>query len=195
MIELQDISFSYEKNTNANDILTHFSLSIPVGKRTALLAPSGWGKTTLLFLIAGLLKPESGQISFPMENPAFSMVFQENRLIENSSIKRNLSVVSNHLTASALEKALDAVALNYPPSKKVRELSGGEKRRLSILRALCADYDILLMDEPFTGLDAETKQKVIDYILHETEGKIVILVTHNMSEAEALGCDVIQLVE
>ncbi len=193
-IDIKDISFSYEKNIyEKNNILTHFSLALPIGKRTALLAPSGWGKTTLLFLIAGLLKPESGQISYPMENPAFSMVFQENRLIENSSIRQNLSLVSNHLTTTQLQEALNAVGLNYPSAKKVRALSGGEKRRISILRALCADYDILLMDEPFTGLDDDTKQKVIDHIIHKTEGKTVILVTHNASEAEALGCDIIQL--
>lgn len=187
-IKLKDISFSYE-----NNILEHFSLSIPISGRTALLAPSGWGKTTLLFLIAGLLKPENGEIIYPIRNPQFSMVFQENRLIENASIKRNLTLVQNQLTTTQLQAHLDAVGLNYPPAQKVRNLSGGEKRRLSILRALYADYDILLLDEPFTGLDEDTKQKVITHILQETEGKTVILVTHNVWEAQALQCDIVQL--
>lgn len=121
------------------------------------------------------------------------MIFQENRLLEHTNIFQNLMLVQKNLTASQAKNALEAVRLPYPLSKKIHELSGGEKRRVSILRALCADYDILLMDEPFTGLDPDTRQEVIDHILKQTEGKTVILVTHDIEEAKALGCEVIRL--
>lgn len=187
-IQLKNITFSYE-----NNIFTDFSLNIPAGKRTALLAPSGFGKTTLLFLIAGLLKPQSGQILYPYDNPVFSMIFQENRLLEHASIRRNLTFVQKNLTDMQIQNDMHAVRLSYPLTQKVSSLSGGEKRRVSILRALCADHDILLMDEPFTGLDADTRQDVIDYILQKTAQKTLILVTHDPTDAEALGCEVIRL--
>lgn len=188
-IDLKNISFSYGEKT----ILDNFSLSFPVNKKTALLAPSGWGKTTVLYLIAGLLKPDSGEIHYPFAQPSFSMVFQENRLLESASIKRNLTLVQKQLSSEQLHTQLAAVELNYPLKRKVRQLSGGEQRRLSIVRALCADYDILLLDEPFTGLDNTTKQKVIEHILHQAEGKTVLLVTHDIGEAKSLGCGIITL--
>lgn len=188
-IKLQNISFSYGEKI----ILDAFSLSLPVGEKTALFAPSGWGKTTLLYLIAGLRKPDCGEISYPFATPDFSMVFQENRLLESAGIKRNLTLVQNQLSSEQLVSQLAAVGLNYPLKEKAGRLSGGEQRRLSILRALCAAYDILLLDEPFTGLDEETKQKVIGYVKRQTEGKTVILVTHDIAEAQRLGCNIVTL--
>lgn len=188
-ISLTNISFSYSHGEKM--ILDNISLSFPIHKRTALFAPSGWGKTTLLHLIAGLQKPDSGTIHIPFNKPTFSMVFQENRLLEASSIQRNLSLVKQQLSPEQMRSHLAAVGLSYPLKKKACELSGGEARRLSIVRALCADYDILLLDEPFTGLDEETKQQVITYVRQQTIGKTVILVTHNIEEAQSLDCEII----
>lgn len=186
-IELNNISFSYDGKA----IFKNFSLAFPFKQRTAILAPSAWGKTTLLYLISGLLKSDTGEIRFPLTNPTFSMVFQENRLLKSASILHNLTLVQNQLSTKQITAQLAAVGLTCPLKQKPRQLSGGEQRRLSIVRALCADYDILLLDEPFTGLDGATKQKVIGYVRRQTEGKTVILVTHDSEEAKSLGCHII----
>ena len=118
------------------------------------------------------------------------MVFQENRLLESQSIMRNLKLVNPALTPEAVTDALKSVGLPYRVDKKVCKLSGGEKRRIAILRALMASYDILLLDEPFTGLDEENKLLMMEFIKTKAMGHTAILVTHNKEEAEFWGCKI-----
>lgn len=185
-IKIQNVSFSYGEKP----IFTHFSALFQGGKKTAVMAGSGSGKTTLLHLISGLLVPSCGQISYPVVSPRFSFVFQENRLLENASIMRNLRLVNPALSTEQIHEALAHAGLTKQYAhKKVRLLSGGEKRRTALLRALLAEYDILLLDEPFTGLDTKTKEGLLAYTNASTEGKTVLLVTHSQQEAEALGCE------
>ncbi len=167
------------------------------------MAPSGSGKTTLLHLIAGLLKPQTGKIVYPWTHPRFSMVFQENRLLEQETLLDNLRFITPDLDMESVQNLLEQAGLrNYityrQDSRKcttppVGRLSGGEKRRIAIIRSLLAKYDILLMDEPFTGLDEVSKNQIIALIKNMTKDKTVICVTHNQKEAEALGCNILTL--
>lgn len=195
-IEIVNLSFSYNKNKERY-IFKDFNLEIKRGHSTAIMAPSGAGKTTLLFLIAGLLEAESGSVIYPYKNPKFSMVFQENRLLEYETVSKNLELINPSLTRENIKNLLFMSGFDENPEKfaqnKVRKLSGGEKRRVSILRALVAEYDILLLDEPFSGLDEKSKHQMVKLIKEKTEEKTKILITHNLEDAQLLDCDIVRI--
>lgn len=183
---IHDLSYSYSDTP----VFEHINETFNVGQMNVLMSPSGSGKSTLLSLIAGILTTQSGRIEYPVTAPRFSMVFQENRLLESQSIMRNLRLVNPALTPEAVTDALKSVGLPYRVDKKVCKLSGGEKRRIAILRALMASYDILLLDEPFTGLDEGNKLLMMEFIKTKAMGHTTILVTHNKEEAEFWGCKI-----
>ena len=188
-ISIHNISFSY----NDKDVFKDFSATFTEGETTTIMSPSGKGKTTLLYLISGLLTPENGDISYSIPSPKFSMVFQDDRLIEASSITNNIKLINPNLNKNDISLCLEALGLYGYDNKRVKHLSGGEKRRVAIARAILADFDILLMDEPFTGLDDDTKEIVIQYIKERTAGKTVLLVTHNKTEAQKFGNSIITI--
>ena len=194
-ITIDNISFSYRDSKLQNDknVFCNYSASFPAEQLSVIMAPSGRGKTTLLYLLAGLLEVIEGSISYPVSKPRFSCVFQDSRLIEHISVAANLRFVNSKLSDEAIENCLSELRLDGYIHKKVKHLSGGEKQRVAIARALLAEYDILLMDEPFTGLDDEVKNIVINYIKSRTAKKTVLLVTHDKNEADALGGSVITL--
>ena len=106
------------------------------------------------------------------------------RLIESSSVLKNIALVnSNVANTDELNNCLEALDIKSLINKKVSTLSGGEKSRVAIARALMAEYDILLLDEPFNGLDDETKIRTMEYVKEKTAHKTVLLVTHNKDEA------------
>ena len=179
-INIENISFAYEDKI----VFENYSQRFPIGETSVIMAPSGFGKTTLLYMIAGLISPTNGNINIPINNPKFSFAFQDLRLIESLNVKKNITLVNSNISTNDLEKCLEALAIKDLADKKVSTLSGGEKSRVSIARALMADYDILLLDEPFNGLDDTTKDKVIKYIKEKTVHKTVLLVTHNNDEAD-----------
>lgn len=179
-ISIENISFSY----NNKNVFTDYSQIFPIGKTSVIMAPSGFGKTTLLYLIAGLIRPTKGEIVIPIEQPKFSVAFQDLRLIESLSVAKNITLVNSGLKNSKeLNDCLDALDIKSLAHKKVATLSGGEKSRVSIARALLAEYDVLLLDEPFNGLDDETKLCTMKYVKEKTANKTVLLVTHNKDEA------------
>ena len=141
------------------------------------MGPSGCGKTTLLRILLGLETADAGTIT-GLEGRRMSAVFQEDRLCENVSAVSNLRLVNPALSRRAAEAALTELGLGEALSQPVREFSGGMKRRVAILRALLAEFDLLLADEPFKGLDEETKRQTMAYFAEHTRGKTVILVTH-----------------
>lgn len=175
-IKIQNLSFSYQAQ---KPILTNFSASIELGSKIAITAPSGYGKTTLLLLLAGLLKPQEGTILFPPSCKKVSMVFQENRLLPSINILKNIKLVNPRLSEYAILTLLKKTGLSSYALKKPAYLSGGEQRRVAIVRALAADYDLLLLDEPFTGLDIDTKKHMIDFIEEQANNKTIVLVSHN----------------
>ena len=168
-------------------VLTDFSYTFKSGKTTAVMGPSGCGKSTLISILMGVLPYDSGELSPKNGEFRRSAVFQENRLCENLTAAANIRLVTGkRLSNAEIAKELTAVGLSGCENKPVRELSGGMKRRVALLRALLAEYDALFLDEPFKGLDSETKGMILDYTKKMTEGRTVILVTHDKAECDAL---------
>lgn len=191
-----DVSISLtnvSKSFGNNQVLKNFTATFPKGKVTAIMAPSGGGKTTLLRILMGLEQADSGTIS-GMEGLRLSAVFQEDRLCSNLSPSANIRLTSPKISKSEAAAALNAVGLDGCSHQPVRELSGGMRRRVAILRALMADYDILFLDEPFKGLDETTKELVIRDTKLRCANKTVLLVTHDEDEAVAMdACQILGL--
>lgn len=153
---------------------------------------SGIGKTTLLRLMAGLEKPDEGTVIYGQ----VSMVFQEDRLLEDTDIYTNLyAVLGKDFQKSESDRHLEQVELKDMGNVKVKELSGGMKRRTAIVRAILKSSDILLLDEPFKGLDMELKRKVIKYVKANTKDRIVIMVSHDVEECRQMGGKLMNLKE
>ena len=182
MIELQNVDKKFRDIHAADQI----SAKIQDGMIFGLVGSNGAGKSTLLRMVSGIIKPDSGEI-LGMEGQKLSAVFQEDRLCENTTPVSNIRLVNPSLSKEEAQGMLRDLGLEGSLGQPVRTLSGGMKRRVAILRALAADYDVLLCDEPFKGLDQATKALVMDYFLGKTKGKTVILVTHDQGETEALG--------
>ena len=158
-----------------------------------LSEPSGAGKTTLLRILCGLEVADSGTV---LKSPDAKtvMMFQEDRLLENLSVMANIMLAiqahsqeQKQNARGRIKEALCAVGLEGTENKTVFELSGGQKRRVALLRTLFADADILLFDEPLKGLDETLKQQVIGFVKPFVESKIVIWVTHTPEEVKLLG--------
>ena len=189
-IKLIDISKAYGSNV----VFDRFSCQFEEGAVSCIMGPSGQGKTTLLRILSGLEKPDNGQVS-GMLNQRKSIVFQEDRLCENLSVASNIRLVCRKpLKASVIIEAMSAIGLASDCVKQmVRSMSGGQRRRVAILRALMAEYDVLFMDEPFKGLDMETKERVMLYTKEQSRGKTVIFVTHDEAECAVMSGRIIYL--
>ena len=168
-------------------VLSKFDLVLERGI-TCIMGASGKGKTTIVNVLAGLVQADTGSVNIP-SGTKFSFVFQEDRLLEWESALTNVLFVTTNAKKNAprAEELLTEAKLSDSIHKKARELSGGMKRRVAICRALIADYDILILDEPFKGLDANIKPRIIDMVKNHTKGKIVVAITHESFEAKYLG--------
>lgn len=182
--------------------LKPFSAVFKAGKVNALTGASGSGKSTLLRLILGLEAPSDGTVTFVDENgtavkPSKSVTFQENRLIPSLTVRANLKLVENPKEPFSDEYLLGffkSFDLSFEIFKqKVSELSGGMARRISLIRAFLVPSDLILLDEPFKGLDLQTKRKVIESLTLLWNNKTVILVTHDLTELEGLEANIISL--
>lgn len=184
-IGLEQVSFSY----GSTDVVQCVTWELPASGVLCLWGPSGCGKTTLLRLLAGLEKPDAGTVNGAER---VSMVFQEDRLLPWLSALQNVTTVGVADTvARDFLRALGLVEeemLSLPA-----HLSGGQQRRVALARALAADSDLLLLDEPFNGLDEDTWQNVVPLIAAYAVHKPVVLVTHIREQAEALGATVLDL--
>ncbi len=173
-----------EKRYGDKVVLRDFSARFPGGECTCIMGPSGCGKTTLLRLILGLETLDGGQIlgrSFPM-----AVVFQENRLFEDFSALSNVTAVCPRERRPEAARHLMALGLGENLHAPVRTLSGGMKRRVAVARAVLAPGEVLVLDEPFTGLDRDTKAAVLAYLKDHTQGRTLLLVTHDPAERDAL---------
>lgn len=180
------------KRYGGQTVLNELTLSFEEGGCYCLMAPSGGGKTTLFRILAGLEQADSGKL-VGFEGAKLAMVFQENRLCEQLTPVTNVAMVQTAPDRKRIEAELSKI---LPPSclcQTAATLSGGMKRRVAIARALLSDSDILLMDEPFTGLDEENREKVMDYVKEKKGDRLLLLTTHRPEEAEALGATVINL--
>ncbi len=167
-------------------VLNNFNAKFPCNKKSSIMAPSGKGKTTLLKIILGLISADTGNID-GIEDKKIVAVFQEDRLCENLSAVVNISIATG-VSKQRIVSSLKEIGLEGSTDAPVSTLSGGMKRRVAILRAILADADIILLDEPFKGLDDDTKQDVIALVNKYTVGKTVLLVTHQAQEIFDLGC-------
>ncbi len=181
------------KRFDSIEVLKNLNLTIPHGQITCILGSSGIGKTTLLNILLGLIRADSGDVE-GLEGKKIVAVFQEDRLVENlSSIKNVQLACSKKTTRKDLIDDFARVGLEGFEDKPVSELSGGMKRRVAIIRAVFVDSDVIVMDEPFKGLDVKLKSKVIEYIRDKTRGKTVIIVTHSLEEVEELKANKVEL--
>lgn len=160
------------------EVLKDISAEIPAGSFAVVTGESGIGKTTLLRLLMGLEVCNSGEIIFE-GGKTISAVFQENRLLPEFSAYQNVKAVCPLRKKAEILEALaklipDADFLKSP----VENFSGGMQRRVAIVRAMLADSDLILMDEPFSGLDAENKEKALAFIKEEQKGRSVIFALH-----------------
>lgn len=183
-IVLNDVCRAFGEKT----VLHNLSICLKAGTITGLMAPSGAGKTTLLRILMGLEQPQQGTIT-GLEGLRISAVFQEDRLCDYLNAVDNIRLVSPSVPKQQARQALEAVGLGGSAEQPVRELSGGMRRRVAILRALLAPYDLLLMDEPFRGLDVETKAIVMEDVRMRCAGRTVLLVTHDVGELDAMGVE------
>ncbi len=199
MLTIESLSKTYSDGTEA---LSTVNLTMQAGEIVAIVGGSGCGKTTLLRLIAGLDQATRGRIQVDGEtiqssHPAIGIVFQEPRLLPWLKVADNVGFGLSNLTKAEREarvnEALSRVGLGDYAERWPRELSGGQQQRVSIARALVATPKALLLDEPFSALDAFTRASLHEHLLAlwEASRPTVVLVTHDVEEAVSLGDRVI----
>ena len=187
-LEIRRLSKRFGEKTLFED------LSLTVDRPMILWASSGWGKTTLLRILMGLETPDSGTVSGVGRVGA---VFQEDRLCPQLTAVQNVELVlentksdyKQQIVRDLQQLGLDEAALDLP----VRKLSGGQKRRAALLRAVWAESDTLLLDEPFTGMDPETMKKAASLLKERCQRKPVLLATHDREAIGELGWPVLRL--
>ena len=180
MIRLDRVSFSYGEKQMMHD----FSLSIEKENVLCLFGESGCGKTTVLRLLLGLEKPDSGNI-YGIGKWKAAAVFQEDRLLPFWSLQKNIALTATD--AGAAEENMKALGLLEVKDKAISSLSGGMKRRAAIARALSAAFDYLILDEPFTGLDDENIRRAAAHIRAVAKDRPIVMVTHSESEIAYMG--------
>ena len=180
------------KNFGTHAVLQNFNWT--VDRPMVLMGASGCGKTTLLRILSGLETADSGTVT-GVVTPA--IVFQEDRLCPQLNAVQNVTLVlpgvenqyKEQIISDFQQLGMELAALQLP----ARRLSGGQKRRVALLRALWAPSDTLLLDEPFTGMDPDTLQRAAALLRQRCAGKPVLLATHDESAIRALGWPVVEL--
>lgn len=175
MLKIQNLSYKYGKSLVIDDLTYEFEC----GKVSAIIGESGIGKTTLLNLIADLIDAPNGKITTDIKKIGY--VFQEPRLFDWMSALENVSTVSDDATA---RKILTKMGLSDAIYKYPQELSGGMKQRVAIARALAYDPELVILDEPFKGLDPEMRREISEFVFSTLKNKTVIMVTHDTEDLE-----------
>ena len=182
MLALRNISKSFDGQA----VLRNISFDFPERAVTALRGPSGCGKTTLVNIILGLLAPDAGEVLLPA-GARMAAVFQEDRLIEHFSAARNVRLTAPAtVTDGQIHDALAALGLEEG-DKRVSQFSGGMRRRVAVARAALYRPQILLLDEPFKGLDEDMRARTASFLCRACAEATVVLVTHDADEAALMG--------
>ena len=180
-ILIEHLSKSYGETVVFRD----FSARLPLGETSVITGVSGSGKTTLLRLILGLEMPDEGAITgVPARRAA---VFQEDRLCPQLTALENVLLIAGRKREREARDMLARLGLGKSLAVPAAELSGGMRRRCALARALCAEFDLLALDEPFKGLDEANRRAAMDAVRALPGDKTVLLVTHDAAEAEFFG--------
>lgn len=206
LLEVRDVCLTYHSMSGETSALSHISFQLMPGEFLAIVGPSGCGKSTLLNLICGLLKPEQGSILMDgtpicSGDSRIGYMLQKDHLLEWRSIYKNVLLgleVRHEITPEKLariEEMLVTYGLDKFRNSRPSQLSGGMRQRAALIRTLALKPDLLLLDEPFSALDYQTRLNVSDDIgrILQKEGKPAILVTHDISEAISMADRVIIL--
>lgn len=180
-----------KKSYNGKAVLNGLTLEAERGQPVCLFGQSGCGKTTALNIIAGLTKADGGNITG--NEGRISYVFQEDRLLEQLSVKENIMLTAcnrkaadGFIAAAGLSDCIDM----YPA-----DMSGGMKRRTAIARAVAFDGGILLLDEPFNGIDEKRKEAIAEFLKSFASDKICIMVTHDRADAGLMGAKIFEIID
>lgn len=206
LLELKNISHAYHSKGGETSALSSLSFQVFPGEFLVLIGPSGCGKTTILSIIAGLIPVESGEVLFkgkhlPKQNKELGYMLQKDQLFEWRSIYKNVTLglelqqKKDLENLSRVKKMMKEYGLEPFASARPSELSGGMRQRAALIRTLAVNPELLLLDEPFSALDYQTRLSVCDDIasIIRKESKTAILVTHDLSEAISVADRVIVL--
>ena len=188
VLELKEISLSF----GGHAVLSNCSLHLAPGERIALMGPSGCGKTTLLRTALSLQQSDSGTVVCRAHKPA--AVFQEPRLLPWLTALENVNLVLSDTpeTLPAARAWLECMELADSAGLYPAELSGGMQQRVSLARALSCEPDLLILDEPFKGLDSALYDRILEVLKKALDGASLLLATHREEEALALGCRIVR---
>lgn len=206
LLEFRDISMQYHDLSGETSVLEDFSMQVHKGEFIALLGPSGCGKSTILSLAAGLLKPDQGNVFLRgeiIDSPPFHMgyMLQRDHLFSWLTVRQNAQLglkvrkMLNEESKERVEQLLKTCGLSEFANAFPRQLSGGMRQRVALVRTLAVDPEFLLLDEPFSALDAQTRLKIADEVQTQikAEGRAAILVSHDISECVSMSDKVIVL--
>lgn len=206
ILELKKIGYSYHSLHGETNALKDISFGVREGEFIAIVGPSGCGKSTLLSIIAGLISPEEGTIRFnnpdgSLNYPRIGYMLQRDHLFEWRTVYQNVTLgleLNHQMTKDkldAVERLLADYGLDSFKDKRPSELSGGMKQRAALIRTLALEPQLLLLDEPFSALDYQTRLFVSADIcrLIRAAGKTMIIITHDLSEAISLADRIIVL--
>jgi nitrate/nitrite transport system ATP-binding protein len=203
-VSVEGVGMTFESKKGTFDALTGIDLSMRKGEFVTLIGHSGCGKTTLLNLVAGLLKPTAGALLLAGKHidgpgPDRGVVFQNHSLLPWLTCFQNVYLAVERVFKDRLKErtheALELVGLSHAEHKHPHELSGGMKQRVGIARALAIEPKVLLLDEPFGALDALTRATLQDELMRivATTGATVLMVTHDVDEAVLLSDRVVMM--
>lgn len=206
LVKLTDVSLIYQSKTSETKALENINLSIKPKEFISIVGPSGCGKTTILSLISGLIPKSSGEVLVAGKKPNLKSnicgyMFQRDNLLPWRSIEKNIFLgleikgLKNKERKNYAINLANKYGLNEFLKKHPSELSGGMRQRVALIRTLALKPDLLLLDEPFSALDYQTKLELCDnvYEIIKTEQKAAILVTHDIYEAISMSDKIVVL--
>ncbi len=194
LMTLSGVSHCFHTVACETTAIQNLDLTVYEGEFLAIVGPSGCGKTTVLSLIMGLLEPTAGSIRFARSDLRLGYMLQRDHLLDHRTVEKNVLLgleVQHRLNDESKARAfrlLDTYGLGEFRSFKPQQLSGGMRQKVALIRTLALEPDLLLLDEPFSALDYQTRLNLSDevYRIIRSEGKSAILVTHDISEAVSM---------
>lgn len=194
LMKLSNVSLAYHTVAGETAAIQHLDLTVYDGEFLAIVGPSGCGKTTVLSLIMGLMRPTEGALTFSRNDLRLGYMLQRDHLLDHRTVEKNVLLgleVQHRLTERSKARAfdlLDTYGLGDFRAYKPQQLSGGMRQKVALIRTLALEPDLLLLDEPFSALDYQTRLNLSDevYRIIRSERKSAILVTHDISEAVSM---------